>query len=352
MSSLRRLAEQLNLSHATVSAALRGLPTVKVATRERVLQAAEQIGYRANPLASALMGEMRRSKGGVFRGVVAILHLEAPEANRAARASHRATIAGAAERASELGFKTDEIVVGRDRYEWDRLTDILASRGVCGLFVLPPSDKSLLQRLNWASFPAVYAGPAEEGLAVHSVAPDHHGAVATALRRLHALGYACPGLALSADADPTTLAQQCAAYHAHFLVQNARLGATPLASAPRPFLFTDADDADSLHDWLQLGGHDAVITDAKRVEKWLERTGTRVPETHGLCRLGVLDEPEHPAGIDVQMRLVGRKGVELVTDQILRNERGLPPHPTTTLCPPRWLDGPTVKTLPGAAAAV
>lgn len=79
MNSLRKLAKHLGLSHATVSAALRGLPGVKAGTRDRVLRAVEQHGYRINPLASALMPSMRRVENKTFRGVLVLLR---PEVSR------------------------------------------------------------------------------------------------------------------------------------------------------------------------------------------------------------------------------------------------------------------------------
>ncbi len=48
------IAEELGLSPATVSRALNGSPTVKVETRERVLRAAENLGYIPNQQARAL----------------------------------------------------------------------------------------------------------------------------------------------------------------------------------------------------------------------------------------------------------------------------------------------------------
>ena len=73
--SLRELARSLGLSHTTVSEALRASPRVKASTRERVLKAAREVGYRHNPLAGALMSEMRRSRSGTFRGVLAVLEI-------------------------------------------------------------------------------------------------------------------------------------------------------------------------------------------------------------------------------------------------------------------------------------
>lgn len=56
MTRIDDVARLAGVSTATVSRALRGLPTVSEATRERVLAAAEQLGYQASPSASRLAG--------------------------------------------------------------------------------------------------------------------------------------------------------------------------------------------------------------------------------------------------------------------------------------------------------
>ncbi|MFD2649659.1 LacI family DNA-binding transcriptional regulator [Devosia albogilva] len=61
MSGIRRLAQQLNLSIGTVSRALNGKPDVNEATRQRVLEAAAEIGYAPNQAGRAL----RRGSTGV-----------------------------------------------------------------------------------------------------------------------------------------------------------------------------------------------------------------------------------------------------------------------------------------------
>ncbi|MDF2152866.1 substrate-binding domain-containing protein [Vibrio sp. CAU 1672] len=48
MATLKSLAQQLNLSPATVSRALNGFPEVGEKTRQRVLRAAEELGYKPN----------------------------------------------------------------------------------------------------------------------------------------------------------------------------------------------------------------------------------------------------------------------------------------------------------------
>src|SRR6185369_2174834 len=52
--NLKRLADQLGMSKTTVSRALNGYPEVSEVTRERVLKAAREAGYQANPMARSL----------------------------------------------------------------------------------------------------------------------------------------------------------------------------------------------------------------------------------------------------------------------------------------------------------
>lgn len=52
--NLKSLAQNLGISETTVSRALNGYPEVSARTRQRVLEAAEQFGYRPNPMARSL----------------------------------------------------------------------------------------------------------------------------------------------------------------------------------------------------------------------------------------------------------------------------------------------------------
>src|SRR6185312_12924832 len=60
------VARRAGVSAATVSRALRGLPNVSRETRTKVLTAADDLGYAASPLASALATGRMRSVGVVL----------------------------------------------------------------------------------------------------------------------------------------------------------------------------------------------------------------------------------------------------------------------------------------------
>ena len=61
--SIKQLAAYLGLSKSTVSRALNGYPDVNPDTRKKVIQAAQDIGYKANPTAQRLASGKSRNVG-------------------------------------------------------------------------------------------------------------------------------------------------------------------------------------------------------------------------------------------------------------------------------------------------
>lgn len=335
--SLRELAEKLNLSHATVSSALRGSPLVKESTRLRVLEAAEQLGYRGNPLASALMAEMRRSRGSVFRGLLAILDLD-PPGRRPPRASsgyHAELTAGAAERAQELGFKTDVITLGAGGHELSRLNEVFFTRGVRGVFLLPSLARPNLACIDWSQLSGLYADYVVGQPRLNAICPDHHRAMILALDELHALGYRRPGLVLDPAIDARLMHRWQAAYHAYFS-DPAR------TRPPGPLLVPRLDEA-TFASWFRTGGFDVVLGHDPAIMDWMRAAGASVPETHGFCCLNLVQPAQPCAGLDLQPRAIGRRGMDLLTGQVMRNEFGPPEPPMCSLLPANWVPGPSVR---------
>lgn len=333
MSSLRKLADDLNLSHATVSAALRGLPGVKSSTRERVLLAAEQKGYRLNTFASALMGAMRRSRNEVFRGVIAILRLEAPDAKSPRERDHRRTIEGAMRRAAEFGFQTEAIVVGKNGYAWDRLHTILETRGVQALVVLAPEDPRLLQRIDRVRIRCVCAGLAEG--VMNGVSPDRAGAVRLSVQHLHSAGFRRPGLMLRREA-PLELLRL---WDAAFCAAGSRLNAGGLERPSAPFLFSEQDVGEfDFLSWLQAGRHDSVIADAPLPEAWLAALEERTGRADAVRLLNVDPGDVRRPGTDLNWERVGERSVDQLVYQILRNEPPSFDDNVTTLCQSTWIE--------------
>ena len=340
VNSLRQLAEQLDLSHATVSAALGGKPGVKPATRARVVAAAEALGYRANPLASALMGELRRSKGGVFRGVIALL---APPWSAEPCARLSAMEAGARARAAEAGFEIASVRIDANDPEPGRLGAILHARGIAGVITLPGLAPARLSELDWTTLCGVHAGADGDQNELHVVRADDQAAMRTAFLRLQSLGYRRPGLVLSGSGACPRLTMRHAAYLACLL--NGPAWEQRAYFAPPPFFVEPAraPAPDVFPRWLQRGAHDVVIADTPAVLGWMRSAGAIAPETHGFCLLDREDGDGPCAGVDPQHQLIGARAVDLLREQLLSRQFGRPEAPLVTLVPPRWINGETLR---------
>ncbi len=334
--SIREIARSLDLSHTTVSEALRNSPRVNAATRRRVQRADKAVGYRPNPLAGALMSEMRRARSGTFRGVLAILDLDGPDSRPASSNQyHRELVRGASRRADELGFKAETIVTGTQGISDTRLDTILQARGIRGLLLLPIAGNADLSGLDWTHFSGIYTDYLIERPALHAVCPDHYRSMVFAVQRLHSLGYHRLGLVLQASHDSRLLHRWEAAFHSYHQHQSQKEALPPL--------ILPEWDRKAFIRWFKARQPDAVLCHRAEVMEWMEECGARIPQTHGFCCLNVASNTQVCAGLDLQPALLGERGVELLIAALHRNDCGVPDHPSTTTIPAVWVDGPTLR---------
>ncbi len=336
MNSVRELAKILGLSHTTVSDALRNKPRVKKETRERVLKAAEETGYKHNPLAGALMSEMRRSGAGSFRGVLAVVDLESSDQRSSvARPYHREVYSGADEMGKELGFKTEIFVLGAEGLTVTRLNTILKSRGIRGLLILPAASTPDISKLEWELYAGVYTDYIIERPALDSVCSDHFRSMVVAMRKLEELGYKRPGLVLHKAHDQRLLYRWEAAYR----IQDTR---SVGFDAIEPLVLDDINEA-AFKEWFEENEPDVVLSHHADVLEWMKDMGAEVPKTHGFCCLNVMNSEVPVSGLDLRPHLIGRRGLELLVGQLHRNTYGIPDTASTTTIPAIWIDGPTTR---------
>src|SRR5687768_3803113 len=69
INSIAEFARELNLSSWTVSRAINGHPEVNEQTRQRILRAMDELGFRPNPLAAGLGGRRTNMVGVCFWGL-------------------------------------------------------------------------------------------------------------------------------------------------------------------------------------------------------------------------------------------------------------------------------------------
>jgi LacI family transcriptional regulator len=314
--TVRSIARTLGLSHTTVSDALRGKGRVDPATAARVEQAARDAGYRRNPLAAAVMSELRRSRGATFRGVLAAIDLSEPD-RPPHGVFHRELVAGGRARAVDLGFKLEEFVAGNDGMTVPRLDTILNSRGIHGVLLLPSWYAPDWSGLNWSNYAAVYTDYVIERPALHCVCCNHYRSMVALLGRLAERGYRRPGLYLERGRDDRTQRRFSAAFRSF---QESESGIEFV-----PLLITGVErNKEEFLGWFRRYKPDIVIGHFSEAIDWMEEAGAAVPGTVGFVSLNLLYKTRPCAGLDQQPRELGARAVELLIAQLQRNERGFP----------------------------
>lgn len=317
MSSLRHIARELGLSAATVSAGLRGLPGVKADTRERIMRAADARGYKLHPMVTRLMGELRRSRADVFRGGIAFLQWDKPEPDSAAAARRRRIFAGAEQAAGRMGFTLHPVAAGEGGFEREKIRAILDARGMNGvLHVFGGEAPAALSRgAVWPGLPALSLDGVIDGL--DAVMADRAGALRLALAHLEGRGALRPALLLRDEAGDGSARSWAAAYRAWRLERED--------VAPTGGVFTAPADVDRLAGLLGAGVHDGLVVEGA----W---SGDQSPT----CRVDICAAAGETEGVDLDWESVGRRGVELLADRVLRRNSNHVCAPTTTLCRPVW----------------
>jgi DNA-binding LacI/PurR family transcriptional regulator len=333
--SLRELARSLGLSHTTVSEALRDSPRVHPDTRERVVKAAMEAGYHYNPLAGALMSEMRRSRAGTFRGVLALPDLEgASSRSESANRFHRELSRGAAERAAELGFKAEPFSLDEEHISMKRLDKILSSRGIRGILLLPVRDDPNVRELDWSRYAGVYTDYIIRHPPLHTICSDHYRSMLLVLEQLKDLPYRRPGLILRELHDERLLFRWEAAFLAYQKHHRVFEECPPL--------ITRDLNQDSFNKWFKSTAPDVVLCHDPIVLEWMKALQTHIPKTHGFCCLNSSAVTVPCAGLDLQPALIGSRGIELLIAQLHRNEYGPPKIPSSTSIMATWAEGPTL----------
>lgn len=334
--SIRELAHELGVSHTTVSDSLRNNPRVSLKTRERVQAAADRLGYKYNPLAGAIMSEIRRSSVGAFRGIVAVIDLDgAGKRSTGAAAYHNLMLKGAMEGASRLGYKVDYFTLGEGHISVPRLNKILGSRGIRAAMFLPAFGKPAISELDWEHLTGIYTDYLIDDPAIHNVSPDHFRSMTIALQKLMELGYKRPGLVLHESSDRRLLFRWEAGFSSYWTHHTDYDLLNPLVC--------NELTRETFLEWFEATQPDVVMCHRGEVLKWMKEAGCKVPETHGFCCLNLVFGEVDASGLDLRPRLGGIRAMEALIAQLHRNEYGVPEVPSTMTYSAKWQDGPTLR---------
>lgn len=336
--TMQDVANRARVSRMTVSRALRDDPKISLATRQRVQQLAAEMGYRTNALVSALMSNLRQTRS--FSDVTTLAFVTSMPTRSGWReiAAFRRYYIGAQKRALQLGYRLDEFWLREKGVSEETLARVLRTRNIPGVMIAPTPDANTTIRLPWDDFAFVAFGYSMNVPPLYRATNHQHHSILTALRRLRALGYRRIGLCMPAgDNDRVDRG-----WLSGLLVFQDTIPRRNRVPHLLPRIWT----LDSFSAWYHRHKPDAVISisvrqEGKLVKDWLDEIGAAVPAQVGFALLDWSPDSGDVAGIDQNSEQIGMAAVDLLVEQLHRNERGLPSLPKVVYIEGSWRDGPT-----------
>lgn len=327
------IAVHAGVNQSTVSRALRNDPSISAHMREKIQQAANELGYRPNPFVSAFTAQVRGYRRSPQHASIAILNSQ-----RAGivRESDNQYTAGAVDRAEQLGFRAEVFSFNELDRKSARFLHILHSRNIRGLLILPLPASENLHDLNLDHLASATIDLSDHLPAISRAVPDYFRHMQTVLNNLQSYGYKRIGFCTT----PTELVGFARYSLASYLLWQRQL---PAGKRLLEHVNSDSDGGyDAFFKWLEKNKPDAIVANDSNFLNWMEEAGISVPDETGFACLTRGRDDHSPAGIDQCQQQVGAAAMDLVIGHIFRNEYGLPDARKSVFIDGVWRDGSTV----------
>lgn len=337
MVTQKDIAEKCNVSTMTVSLALRNSPLISEQTRETVKAAAREMGYRPNPLVSALMANRRGQKG--TSSLTTLAYISPLEKEVAFKEAYLKRIfTGVESRVEELGFVADYIHVGEGGLTQSRLNQVLLARGVRGLMIMPNPVDSFELKIDWENFVGVQIGRRLKFPRLHHIESDQSGMMCMVLLKLIEMGYKRIGWAASGDIKTDDFTNR--GWTMAYLAYQQKYGLAE--SLPICEGANNWDEGPFLK-WVKEHKPDVVVSRDQFPLKWLKKGGYRVPEDIGFVCMNIYEEAATYTGITQSFERLGQIAVDTLQAALNNNDVGPPDIPRSTLCGGNWQEGDTIR---------
>ncbi len=322
----------------TVSRALRNHPEVSSKTRDRILQIANQLGYRPDPQIIKMMQYMRTSEKRELSENLGFLWLDSTREDIQASLYLDQLMNGAVDRARQLGFGIEQFWLTDPGMSMRRIDRILQARGITGLIISPIQRHLNIElELEWDRYACVLIGDGHLAPPLHRVQHHHYQGMSLAMTKLAAAGFRRPGMFLLSGSPE----RQDHKWEASFLIHHP-LG---VREASDLLLVGAGITMKTVREWIQSCKPDVLLVQSELDPGLISPAKKRKQK---LPSFVVMDWNSNHldrkiAGIDQQYALSGATAVDLVTAHIYRNEKGVPPHAKLVLSEGRWVAGDSLK---------
>jgi LacI family transcriptional regulator len=348
--TLADVAKRAGVHVTTVSLALRNHPRLPEATRARIKQMAQEMGYAPDPFLRALIAYRRQRKPMHSTPTLAYVTNWQTRWGWKKVAAHHGFFSGAEAKAKELGYQIEHFWLHEDGFTQKRLGGILYSRGINGLIIASHSREMGDElELEWQHFSAVKIDYFPHRPLLHNVTNNQCNIIRLAMRKVQAAGYKRIGFVVHRGWDHAVDHN----WTAGFLCEQQQIPIKdrvpahifPQASpVDRWFYETNASvqaDIKPFAKWLNQYKPDVIVSKAAYVLPLLDQLGVKIPRDIAFANLFLDETDGRTAGVRQNHDIVGGLAVEILAGQLQHNKFGLPEVPTTTFVEGKWYDGAT-----------
>ncbi len=335
---MQDVADLAGVHRTTVSLALHDHPSIPGPTRAKVRAAADKLGYRLNPLVSALMSSRRaHNVAGSPHTTLAFVTSSKPGVDWRQSQTLREQFAGAKEQARLQGYKVEEFALFADGMTPTRANQVLRSRGILGLIIAPVHSGLKTLPLEWEQFAAVGIAFTMNSPNIPRVGNDHGQSIRRAIRECHRRGYRRIGLAVQRSVIERIEEQ----WLAGFEIEHSYPKKVP---HPHP-LIADEWSEESFLRWCKAERPDVVLAggDYLNILTWLRRAKYKVPDDVAVVSLDLHVYDGSVAGINQDSTKIGAIVVDTLIGHLSRNERGPLPLPMRIHLMGHWIEGSTLR---------
>lgn len=330
------IAQKAGVHISTVSLALRNDPRLAEATRLHIQSVAEKLGYRPDPMLTAISAHRNQVRRTYHQGILAWIHPPAPDGMKLAFPGY---LSGVEQRCSELGYKLE--VFHFSELGGKRLSSVLKARNIRGVLIPPQAHSRAHLDFDWSEFSAICFGFTLDWPRLHLVTNAQYTSARLATRMLRTRGYRRPGFVTTRETDERTDQN----FLAGFLSEQHGF---PSAERLPPLVLEDTtieQECDEFAAWHKKHRPDVVLFHYPTVPEFLRRL--KIDTTAcGQASLSLSVRDGSLAGVYQNDLLIGYKAVDVLVDMIHRNERGIPKHRFQFFVESEWVDGRSLRPMP------
>lgn len=333
---MQTIADRVGVSKTTVSRVLRNHPNHNSDTKKRILEVAEELGYRPNPLVSALMSDLGHNRGAGADRSLALGLIHCLPHKRKLSEQMIELRRSAKLQAARQGYVLEEFYLNEPGMTPKRLIEIVNARGIQGVifehFWFP------MERLevDLSKLSAVAIGRSMMNPKVHRIDTDHFQAMAVAVEKLVERGYRRVGLVNTLPTESIVGYRRVAAFKQVVELHPEIEVAPVFLPKTVPALHRE------FKGWFEEQRPEVVASQHMHLYEHMGEMGLKVPEDVGFAHLDMHSDLVGFAGLMANWDLKGSIAANQLIDQINRNERGVPQQNHITVVEARWVDGPSI----------